>query len=105
MTAIHATLIRSNCCKRSARVSKSWLKSLTGQPRRSDAAHGADDGAVPRRATLRGKRARCVRTSKPGKEKLARRSGRQPLDPFVTVAALMRGWFEAEPWRIFTRII
>jgi hypothetical protein len=35
-------------------------------------------------------------TSKP-KEK-ARRGRRRP-DPFVTVTALMRGWFEAEPWR------
>ena len=35
-------------------------------------------------------------TSKP-KEK-ARRGRRRP-DPFVTVTALMREWFEAEPWR------
>ena len=35
-------------------------------------------------------------TSKP-KEK-ARRGRRRP-DPFVTVTALMRDWFEAEPWR------
>jgi hypothetical protein len=35
-------------------------------------------------------------TSKP-KEKVRR--GRRRPDPFVTVTALMRGWFEAEPWR------
>ncbi len=35
-------------------------------------------------------------TSKP-KEKTRR--GRRRPDPFVTVTALMRGWFEAEPWR------
>jgi len=35
-------------------------------------------------------------TSKP-KEK-ARRGRRRP-DPFVTVTALMREWFAAEPWR------
>jgi hypothetical protein len=45
-------------------------------------------------------------TSKP-KEK-ARRGRRRP-DPFVTVTALMRGWFEAEPWRtsrkLFERLL
>ncbi len=35
-------------------------------------------------------------TSKP-KEKAPR--GRRRPDPFVTVTALMREWFEAEPWR------
>ena len=35
-------------------------------------------------------------TSKP-KEKVRR--GRRRPDPFVTVTALMRDWFEAEPWR------
>jgi hypothetical protein len=38
-----------------------------------------------------------VRPTSKAKEK-ARRGRRRP-DPFVTVTALMRQWFEAEPWR------
>ena len=34
-----------------------------------------------------------------GKPKEKARRGRRRPDPFVTVTALMRGWFEAEPWR------
>ena len=44
----------------------------------------------------RGRRARCAR---PASRRRRLRRGRRRPDPFVTVTALMRGWFEAEPWR------
>ncbi len=97
MTEIHATLDPVELL-RTIRVSQQELVELSDRPSTSEVAVPT---APPIEQFLVGLRTAWregeVRPTNKAKEK-ARRGRRRP-DPFVAVTALMRDWFETEPWR------
>jgi hypothetical protein len=97
VTEIHATLDPVELL-RTIRVSQQELVELSDRPSTSEVAVPT---APPIEQFLVGLRTAWregeVRPTNKAKEK-ARRGRRRP-DPFVAVTALMRDWFETEPWR------
>ena len=97
VTAIHATLDPVRLLQ-SIRVAQQELVEIADRPTLGEA-------VVPTAPTMEqflfGLRTAWqegeVRPTRKPKEKVRR--GRRRPDPFVTVTALMREWFEAEPWR------
>jgi hypothetical protein len=97
VSAIHATLDPVELL-RSIRATQQELVEIADRP-------VADEATPPSKPTieqfLAGLRAAWregeVRPTSKAKAKAPR--GRRRPDPFVTVTALMREWFEAEPWR------
>ena len=80
-------------------LNRNWLKSpIVRSPDQANAARRADDGAISRRAAHgAGGRAKCDR--QPARRKRRRRAAGGVPARIVAVSALMREWFEAEPWR------
>jgi hypothetical protein len=97
LTAIHATLDPVGLL-RNIRTVQQELVDIADRPVTGEAAPltapPIEQFLAGLRTTWRGGE---VRPTSKAKEK-ARRGRRRP-DPFVAVTALMRGWFEAEPWR------
>ena len=96
MTAIHATLDPVQLLQ-TIREGQQELVAIADRPSSGEAmAPTRRRWTIPLRAAHGVAGGEVRPTSKP-KEK-ARRGRRRP-DPFVTVTALVREWFEAEPWR------
>ncbi len=97
MTAIHATLDPVQLLQ-TIRAGQQELVAIADRPPAGDAMAPTAPTMEQFLSGLRTvwREGEVRPTSKP-KEK-ARRGRRRP-DPFVTVTALVREWFEAEPWR------
>ena len=97
VTAIHATLDPVQLLQ-SIRAAQQELVEIADRPVTAEATPPAASTMEQFLAGLRTawREGEVRPTSKP-KEKAPR--GRRRPDPFVTVTALMREWFEAEPWR------
>ena len=97
VTAIHATLDPVRLLQ-SIRVAQQELVEIADRPTLGEAVAPT---APTMEQFLSGLRTAWqegeVRPTRKPKEKVRR--GRRRPDPFVTVTALMREWFEAEPWR------